>query len=251
MTLSFLFFVSTDIDECHLGLHTCHESAKCVNTEGGFRCECQDSEYDDGCKLHCIQPSTLIERFDGETFIDDSSSCSTCSCHRGVISCSAKVCDCSDSEVDLDCCPHCDDDSPRCRHQENTSLTFASGQNWTYQCQVCECMVSFFVLCSLSRSNPLSISSGKWTAGPWNVLLLSVPTQSSRKATVVLTAKMIHVIGFMIMVPLAPTFRYHRYHQPQMKSCRCLVTAYTMGSSTGQGTRLLLIMIPVRHANVR
>ena len=33
-------FISTDIDECSLGLDNCSTNAKCLNTNGSFICTC-------------------------------------------------------------------------------------------------------------------------------------------------------------------------------------------------------------------
>ena len=34
----------SDIDECDLGLDTCHENSQCVNTEGSYECRCQPGD---------------------------------------------------------------------------------------------------------------------------------------------------------------------------------------------------------------
>ena len=33
-------FVLADIDECTLGVHNCSSHAVCINTHGGFQCQC-------------------------------------------------------------------------------------------------------------------------------------------------------------------------------------------------------------------
>lgn len=52
-------YSATDLDECSNGSHSCHPTALCVNTEGGFQCTCshkpstEDStqEQEEECKL--------------------------------------------------------------------------------------------------------------------------------------------------------------------------------------------------------
>jgi len=44
---SFLFSL-TDIDECVLGKHTCHENATCLNLVGGYDCRCNTNFRGDG-----------------------------------------------------------------------------------------------------------------------------------------------------------------------------------------------------------
>lgn len=41
-----------DINECEDGSHTCHGTAKCVNTEGSFHCECLNG---DSCSFSELQ----------------------------------------------------------------------------------------------------------------------------------------------------------------------------------------------------
>ena len=43
-----LLCVSSDIDECELGLDNCSPNARCINTEGSFRCECLPGFTGDG-----------------------------------------------------------------------------------------------------------------------------------------------------------------------------------------------------------
>jgi MYXO-CTERM domain-containing protein len=40
--------VCTDVDECALGTHTCHEHATCINASPGYACECNDGFSGDG-----------------------------------------------------------------------------------------------------------------------------------------------------------------------------------------------------------
>ena len=35
-----LNFLSLDIDECIGGLHSCAETATCLNSDGSYKCEC-------------------------------------------------------------------------------------------------------------------------------------------------------------------------------------------------------------------
>ena len=37
-----------DFDECSSGLNNCHADAKCINTDGGFKCECEFGFFGDG-----------------------------------------------------------------------------------------------------------------------------------------------------------------------------------------------------------
>lgn len=81
---------------------------------------------------------------DGERVSPRNQPCKVCTCNKGVISCEEPVCNCSTWKKgngrDL-CCPQCD---PRwsCLHQELKHIVFRSGEQWIYQCQTCECLVS-------------------------------------------------------------------------------------------------------------
>ena len=46
-----LEFTLTDIDECTLRLHKCHENATCVNEIGTFRCDCAEPRTGDGTNV--------------------------------------------------------------------------------------------------------------------------------------------------------------------------------------------------------
>ena len=53
---SSLITYCTDIDECQTANDTCHENAECINTDGGFECECKvgftgNETYCDGMAL--------------------------------------------------------------------------------------------------------------------------------------------------------------------------------------------------------
>ena len=40
--------LTTDIDECATGDHTCHANADCSNTDGNFTCSCSSGYSGDG-----------------------------------------------------------------------------------------------------------------------------------------------------------------------------------------------------------
>jgi protein kinase C-binding protein NELL len=132
-----------DIDECSHRTHSCHSTAQCVNTEGHFECQCTENDGPD-CRLSCMYEDNEIS--DGKTISPRNQPCKQCTCSKGVISCVEPQCNCSlwrrGNSRDL-CCPQCDPDES-CRHQELPHVTFKSGEQWIYQCQTCECLVSFF-----------------------------------------------------------------------------------------------------------
>lgn len=78
------------------------------------------------------------ERLSGEIWSSDT--CTKCHCSNGVVSCQPVECDCTKRNINFDCCPHCDHSSV-CKHQESPK-TFRNGDQWVYQCQTCECLVS-------------------------------------------------------------------------------------------------------------
>ena len=49
-------FLISDVDECTFGTHDCDKSshAKCINTEGSFKCECIPGYIGDGKSCHII-----------------------------------------------------------------------------------------------------------------------------------------------------------------------------------------------------
>ncbi|XP_078036640.1 protein kinase C-binding protein NELL1 isoform X2 [Augochlora pura] len=134
-----------DIDECNDQTierrHTCHPSAKCTNTEGGYECICplqEDNHTAEECRLSCWFEEREVEN--GETLAPAGNPCRRCTCKDGVITCRDPVCDCSAPGSRRDkCCPQCDP-AASCRHQELHHLVFRSGERWIYQCQTCECL---------------------------------------------------------------------------------------------------------------
>lgn len=146
-----------DIDECGENTHSCHPSAKCVNTEGHFECKCSNmkSSYNTlksrqttnhECKLSCMFENNEIP--DQGQVPPRNQPCSVCTCSKGVITCTEPSCDCSkwkrSEDRDL-CCPQCDPNES-CQHQELKHVTFKSGEQWIYQCQTCECLVRIIAL---------------------------------------------------------------------------------------------------------
>lgn len=147
-----------DIDECEENTHSCHPSSQCVNTDGHFECKCDrklhsisssfntlESKDDDSqeCKLSCMFEKREIP--DQGSISPRNQPCTECTCSKGVITCSEPQCDCSNWKKSEDrelCCPQCDPNES-CFHQELTHVTFKSGEQWIYQCQTCECLVSF------------------------------------------------------------------------------------------------------------
>lgn len=45
---SSLIFIVTDIDECSDNSHDCHLLATCINTNGSFKCDCNEGYNGDG-----------------------------------------------------------------------------------------------------------------------------------------------------------------------------------------------------------
>lgn len=88
-----------------------------------------------------------IEVGNGLTISPVGQPCRRCECSSGVISCREPTCDCSVSggSGSDKCCPQCDPNAA-CRHQELKHVMFRSGERWIYQCQTCECLVSYFLL---------------------------------------------------------------------------------------------------------
>ncbi|XP_054015897.1 protein kinase C-binding protein NELL1-like isoform X1 [Hylaeus anthracinus] len=134
-----------DIDECNDQTierrHTCHPSAKCVNTEGGYECVCplqEDNHTAEECRLSCWFENREVGN--GETLAPAGNPCRRCTCKDGVVTCRDPICDCSAPGSHRDkCCPQCDP-AASCRHQELHHLVFRSGERWIYQCQTCECL---------------------------------------------------------------------------------------------------------------
>lgn len=64
--------MNTDIDECIEGLHTCvDETGPCVNTVGGFRCDCVSgyvATRDDLCEGN-VRVDTSVIIFLNENFL--------------------------------------------------------------------------------------------------------------------------------------------------------------------------------------
>ncbi|CAD6230594.1 GSCOCG00006837001-RA-CDS, partial [Cotesia congregata] len=132
-----------DIDECNDQTlekrHTCHPTARCVNTDGGYECACSHQETPlNECSLNCWYEDREIEN--GEVFAPAGNPCRQCTCKDGVVTCRDPICDCSSPRSRRDkCCPQCDP-AASCRHQELHHLVFRSGERWIYQCQTCECL---------------------------------------------------------------------------------------------------------------
>ncbi|XP_063987423.1 protein kinase C-binding protein NELL1-like isoform X1 [Diachasmimorpha longicaudata] len=131
-----------DIDECNDQTlerrHTCHPTARCINTDGGYQCDCPGVETSQECKLSCWFEDREVGN--GETLAPAGNPCRQCTCKDGVISCRDPICDCSLPSSRRDkCCPQCDP-AASCRHQELHHLIFRSGERWIYQCQTCECL---------------------------------------------------------------------------------------------------------------
>ena len=41
-TLKCILISNTDVDECNVGINTCHVNATCNNTEGSYICSCSE-----------------------------------------------------------------------------------------------------------------------------------------------------------------------------------------------------------------
>ncbi|KAJ3612564.1 hypothetical protein NHX12_020835, partial [Muraenolepis orangiensis] len=157
----------TDIDECSDGFVQCDSRANCINLPGWYHCECRDGYHDNGlfasngesCEdmtcvnvaggyaCHCPRGRSCSGdcRFDsqvkhhGHIWVMDSDRCSVCSCQTSRVMCRRMVCDCDNPTVDVFCCPECDPRlSGRCLDQ-NSRLSYNSGDTWLEGCQQCQC----------------------------------------------------------------------------------------------------------------
>lgn len=120
-----------------MNTHTCHETAICVNTDGGFKCACPPNRGA-RCQLSCKFEYGYIA--DGMTRSPRDEPCKTCTCNSGVLNCEQPKCNCSIPNAHLNkCCPQCDRQLS-CSHQELTDVKLMHGEQWSYQCQTCECL---------------------------------------------------------------------------------------------------------------
>jgi hypothetical protein len=125
-----------DIDECADELHTCHPSAQCVNLNGGFRCECPPGTPN--CRLSCMFEGAEVAH--GLSLSPQQDPCQSCTCDRGVMKCEKPRCNCSlPGSRQNRCCPQCDE-RHACKHQELPDVVLMHGEQWSYQCQTCECL---------------------------------------------------------------------------------------------------------------
>lgn len=93
----------------------------------------------EGC-LYKDGSNAVTEVNDGAWFIPKE--CTNCTCTSGRLHCARIECDCTNNDhVQSICCAHCNAQAS-CVHQELTNVRFRSGQQWIYQCQTCECLVS-------------------------------------------------------------------------------------------------------------
>ncbi|KAL3884140.1 hypothetical protein ACJMK2_030360 [Sinanodonta woodiana] len=113
--------------------NTCPPSTICNNIEGDYTCEC---EQEVACVKNCI--SEGAEHKNDSTWRSRFDKCMQCTCFNGVTQCHRVQCNCSDKNVDKECCPQCDTTS-QCHHQE-TMVWKGNGERWIFECQTCECL---------------------------------------------------------------------------------------------------------------
>ena len=46
--MNYVLNTMLDIDECSLGLHNCNPNAECINTHGGYDCQCKSGYEGNG-----------------------------------------------------------------------------------------------------------------------------------------------------------------------------------------------------------
>ncbi|XP_035382451.1 multiple epidermal growth factor-like domains protein 8 isoform X1 [Electrophorus electricus] len=136
-----------DVEECRLGLHTCHPSATCVNTPTSYECHCERGFTGDG-EHHCNQTcynECRMGRCSGSPLFE-------CECSLGWTSDPATL-ELSGVECDVDCgcnfhstcitapgiCDYCQDwtTGPRCESCRPGSFgsALAGGEG----CAPCQC----------------------------------------------------------------------------------------------------------------
>ncbi|XP_060733368.1 protein kinase C-binding protein NELL1-like isoform X2 [Tachysurus vachellii] len=134
-----------DIDECTMHTHTCWNDSVCVNLPGTFDCVCVNGPE---CTGDCIQGEE--QKHNGQEWSLGHDHCTVCTCKDGRVFCRRRVCDCSDADLDLSCCPECDTrQSSQCVHQ-NGYILYHSGESWIYNCQQCRCLEGDVECLSLS-----------------------------------------------------------------------------------------------------
>uniref|UniRef100_W5L7W2 Multiple EGF like domains 8 n=1 Tax=Astyanax mexicanus TaxID=7994 RepID=W5L7W2_ASTMX len=136
-----------DVEECRLGLHTCHPSATCVNTPTSYECHCERGFTGDG--EHYCNQTCYNECREGQC---SGSPLFECECSLGWTSDPATLV-LSGVECDVDCgcnfhstcitapgiCDHCQDwtTGPHCEHCRPGSFgsALADGEG----CVPCQC----------------------------------------------------------------------------------------------------------------
>lgn len=67
--------LSTDIDECGTGRHSCANDTICFNLDGGYDCRCPHGK---NCTGDCIHEGKI--KHNGQIWVLENDRCSVCSC---------------------------------------------------------------------------------------------------------------------------------------------------------------------------
>ncbi|XP_061422442.1 protein kinase C-binding protein NELL1-like isoform X1 [Lethenteron reissneri] len=125
----------TDIDECVTGRHSCQNQTVCVNLEGSYDCRCPSGQH---CSGECLHDGQTKRNGHVWTLLGDR--CSVCTCVNGQVFCRRTMCECDNPNVDLFCCPECDNRITSHCQSHNGQVTYRSGDTWVHDCQSCRCL---------------------------------------------------------------------------------------------------------------
>lgn len=131
-------FCQYDVDECLTGKHNCSDI--CINTAGSYKCDCPEGTFlGNDSSTTCLDASycedDLSAYGDGDSW---ERGCESCTCDKGVISCSPLACpplNCEEGEVlfqkPSQCCASCIKEPPQCVLLGNKTLTSFDGLSFT------------------------------------------------------------------------------------------------------------------------